>query len=33
MNDAEMDKVTAGVNGNAVSRACSHAGASHIWFC
>jgi hypothetical protein len=32
MNDAEMDKVTAGVNGNAF-RACSHAGAGHIPFC
>ena len=32
MSDAEMDKVTAGVNINA-THACSHAGASHIPFC
>jgi len=32
MSDAEMDKVTAGISGNA-KVACTHAGASHIPFC
>ena len=37
MNDAEMDKVTAGISSTGYSHAyphaCSHAGSSHIPFC